>query len=464
MIAKITSYKLYFKLIFFSLIFFFGIKTLLPAAVLTEEDIKSENIEKKKYEEKDKDKNKETYIKYEDIKKKQKKDPFNFFGVLKKNKKKQKKEIEKKSVFKNNLDPDKLKIGVLLPLTGKHSYIGQSLLDTMQMEVYENKNIVSELIIKDTKGNPFLAKKATKELVEENVDVILGPFFSSSLNQSFKIAKYKNVPLISFSSDKREKEKGIYLMGFEPEKQITDVTKYAIKKNYKRFAALIPNSKYGKRALNAYRKVLIKNNLTLSKVELYESGTNKFEKNIQNLVGLDKNPQIEKDEETGENPIEDFDPGFDALLLIETGNRLRETVALLTYYGVDFNKVKLMGTGEWHIENIGSEPGLIGAWFVAPSPKLWQNFKKKFYKFYNYKPIRLSSLAHDSLTSIFSIVNKNDGFYEINYDDLQNSYGFSGIDGSFKFLSDGTVERRLSILEIKQKGFKIEKIAKKKSF
>ena len=48
MIAKITSYKLYFKLIFFSLIFFFGINTPLPAVVLTEEDIKSENIEKKK--------------------------------------------------------------------------------------------------------------------------------------------------------------------------------------------------------------------------------------------------------------------------------------------------------------------------------------------------------------------------------------------------------------------------------
>ena len=136
----------------------------------------------------------------------------------------------------------------------------------------------------------------------------------------------------------------------------------------------------------------------------------------------------------------------------------------ITYYGIDVQKIKLIGTGEWYIDNIGSEPGLVGAWFVAPNPKLWENFKKKFYKFYNYEPIRLSSLAHDSLTSIFSIVNKNDGFYELNYDDFQSSYGFSGIDGNFKFLSDGTVERRLSILEIKQKGFKIEKIAKKKSF
>jgi len=334
----------------------------------------------------------------------------------------------------------------------------------MQMLIYENKKIDSELIIKDTKANPSLAKKATKELVEQNVDVILGPFFSSSLNKSLKIAKYKNVPLISFSSDRNEKEKGVYLMGFEPEQQISDITEYTIRKNYKRFAALLPNSKYGKRVLNTYRKVLNKNKFLLNKVELYDLDTNDFEKNIQKLVGLDKNPQLEKDEETGENPIEDFDPGFDVLLLIETGNKLRETVALLTYYGVDFKKVKLIGTGEWHIDNIGSEPGLIGAWFVAPNPKLWQNFKKKFYKFYNYEPIRLSSLAHDSLTSVFSIINKNDKFYELNYMDFQNSYGFTGIDGDFKFLSDGTVERKLSILEIKQNTFKVEKIAKKKSF
>ena len=457
MIVKKTSYKLYFKLICFSLVIFLSISNLGMSAVLTEEEIKY-------IESQSKDSNKDDkYIHYEDIKeKKPKKNPFIFFGIPKKTKKEK---IEKKPLFfTNNKEPDKLKIGVLLPLTGKHSYIGQSLLDTMQMLIYENKKIDSELIIKDTKANPSLAKKATKELVEQNVDVILGPFFSSSLNKSLKIAKYKNVPLISFSSDRNEKEKGVYLMGFEPEQQISDITEYTIRKNYKRFAALLPNSKYGKRVLNTYRKVLNKNKFLLNKVELYDLGTNDFEKNIQKLVGLDKNPQLEKDEETGENPIEDFDPGFDVLLLIETGNKLRETVALLTYYGVDFKKVKLIGTGEWYIDNIGSEPGLIGAWFVAPNPKLWQNFKKKFYKFYNYEPIRLSSLAHDSLTSVFSIINKNDKFYELNYMDFQNSYGFTGIDGDFKFLSDGTVERKLSILEIKQNTFKVEKIAKKKSF
>ena len=66
----------------------------------------------------------------------------------------------------------------------------------MQIVIYENKKIESELIIKDTKANPSLARKAAKELVAENADVILGPFFSRSLKESFKIAKYKNIPII----------------------------------------------------------------------------------------------------------------------------------------------------------------------------------------------------------------------------------------------------------------------------
>ena len=456
MLVKNVPIKLYFKLIFFSFIFFLFINSSVSAGVLTEEELKY--IESQN----GKDSAKKDYIEYEDLdEKEEEKSPFSFFGIKKKVKKNK---IKKEAKVKEKVISDKLKIGVLLPLTGKHSYIGQSLLDTMQMVIFDNKNINSELIIKDTKANPSLAKKLTKELIEQNVDVILGPFFSSSLNQSLKIAKYKNVPLISFSSDRNQKEDGIYLMGFEPEQQIIDVTEHTIKKNYKRYAALLPKSKYGKRVLNTYRKVLNKNKLSINRIELYDPEGIDFEKEIQKLVGLEKNPQIEKDEDTGENPLENFDPGFDVLLLIETGNRLRQAVALLTYYGVDFQKVKLIGTGEWYIDNIGSEPGLVGAWFVAPNPNLWKNFEKKFYKLYKYEPIRLSSLAHDSITAVFSIVKKNDGIKELNYNDFQNSYGFTGIDGNFRFLSNGTVERKLSILEIKQNSFKVEKLAKKKSF
>ena len=69
-------------------------------------------------------------------------------------------------------------------------------------------------------------------MIEKNVEIILGPFFSSSLESITNIAKYNKIPIISFSNDYKIKDQGIYLMGFEPEKQIKRVlgiSKIAIK-------------------------------------------------------------------------------------------------------------------------------------------------------------------------------------------------------------------------------------------
>ena len=151
------------------------------------------------------------------------------------------------------------------------------------------------------------------------------------------------------------------------------------------------------------------------------------------------------------------------MLVIESGPDLKHISALLTYYGVDLPKIKLIGTGEWLEKNIGSEPGLVGAWFASPNPKLWDDFEKKFFNIYKYKPIRLSSLGHDSLLAVTSVSNlrKSQKFL---YKDFQNKYGFAGIDGKFRFLPDGTVERNLAIIEIRDKKFKIQKQANNKFF
>ena len=188
-----------------------------------------------------------------------------------------------------------------------------------------------------------------------------------------------------------------------------------------------------------------------------------FENHIKKLVNLEKSPKIKKDLETGEDPLIDFDPGFNVLLVIESGGNLKHITALLTYYGVDLPNVKLIGTGEWYEKNIGAEPGLMGAWFASPEPKLWESFEKKFFNFFNYEPIRLSSLAYDSLTTTLKIL-KNKKTEKFKFKDFQNSYGYVGIDGKFRFKSDGSVERNLAILEIGDKKFKIQKKPESKFF
>ena len=476
MFKKNLFNKIYPKLIYLFLILF--LLNLNPAAAELGQDGYKRSVEVNEYEDiygDTKDKKKKTErckntkalscdrsnIKYEDLKVQKKKirNPFNIF----KNKKKESSKATQKPDSDDLWKKENFKIGVLLPLSGKYSYVGQSLLDTMTIVIEENKNLDVELIIKDTKANPLVTKKITHELIDEKVQIILGPFFSSTSGEISKIAKYNKIPLISFSNDNKKKGQGIYLMGFEPEIQIEEITEYTINKNYKRFAAFLPNTEYGKRALYAYRDTLRKHGIAIKKVELYDPKKKQFENHIQQLVNLEKSPNIEKDPETGEDPLIDLDPGFDVLLVIESGGNLKHITALLTYYGVDLPNVKLIGTGEWYEKNIGAEPGLMGAWFASPEPKLWESFEKKFFNFFNYEPIRLSSLAYDSLTTTLKILkNKKTGKFK--FKDFQNSYGYVGIDGKFRFKSDGSVERNLAILEIGDKKFKIQKKPESKFF
>ena len=49
---------------------------------------------------------------------------------------------------------------------------------------------------------------------------------------------------------------------------------------------------------------------------------------------------------------------------------------------------------------------------------------------------------------------KNKETEKFNFKDFQNTYGFTGIDGKFRFNSDGSVQRNLAILEIGNRKFK----------
>ena len=70
-----------------------------------------------------------------------------------------------------------LKIGVLLPLSGKFKNIGESFLKAIQLATYDisNKNI--KIYPKDNKGNALNTYLAAKEFEEEGISIVIGPIF-----------------------------------------------------------------------------------------------------------------------------------------------------------------------------------------------------------------------------------------------------------------------------------------------
>jgi hypothetical protein len=65
--------------------------------------------------------------------------------------------------------------------------------------------------------------------------------------------------------------------------------------------------------------------------------------------------------------------------------------------------------------------------------------------------VRTATLAYDAVALVAALV-KTQGAGRFNEQVLTNSSGFAGIDGVFRFLSDGTNERGLAVLRVSPSG------------
>ena len=84
------------------------------------------------------------------------------------------------SIFQSSAE-NKIKIGLIVPLTGEYKNIGNSILKSTRLAINKIDNNRIEIIPRDTKFNPETALKVSRELYEQGVRIIIGPVFNKNL-------------------------------------------------------------------------------------------------------------------------------------------------------------------------------------------------------------------------------------------------------------------------------------------
>ena len=110
----------------------------------------------------------------------------------------------------------------------------------------------------------------------------------------------------------------------------------------------------------------------------------------------------------------------------------------------------LLGTELWNTESaIGSRTALDGAWFASVSDALYRQFAAKYRARFGASPYRLSSLGYDAVLLTVRIARDWPVGRPFPEQRLRDKDGFAGIDGAFRFGSDGIAERALEVQEIR---------------
>jgi ABC-type branched-subunit amino acid transport system substrate-binding protein len=352
------------------------------------------------------------------------------------------------------------KIALLLPLTGQYKDLGKNMLDAAQLALFSigDPNLV--LLPFDTKDTMFGAVEAANLAIAAEVKLILGPVFGKSAVSIASLAKAHQIPVVSFSNDKNLAGSGAYAIGFSPEQQIRRITEYALEQGIEDFTTVLPNDAYGAIALQEMRESVMQNkNASVLKTQVFRLDDNgeplMLKEAVFTAFDAAVNTKPTKYYDKVKKAYNDLPIKYPrALLIPEGGKQLDQIATLLAENKNDPKIVQLLGSGQWSLTDIQKHPNLEGAWIAGPPQDRRENFERNFEQTYGYKPINIAGLAYDGIALAITLAKSTpDG--QFSRTALEDPKGFIGVDGIFRFRSDGLTERGLAVMQVKNGQFDV---------
>ena len=82
--------------------------------------------------------------------------------------------------FQNSFSSEKIKIGLIVPISGKHYQLGNSIIKSVRLAINKIDDERIEIIPKDTKSNPIDTLRVSKKLYDDGIRIIIGPVFNEN--------------------------------------------------------------------------------------------------------------------------------------------------------------------------------------------------------------------------------------------------------------------------------------------
>jgi ABC-type branched-subunit amino acid transport system substrate-binding protein len=292
----------------------------------------------------------------------------------------------------------------------------------MALAEFQNPNV--QLLIKDDGGSPQGAQQGTQQALDEGAEIILGPLFAASVPATAQLTRTRGTSVIAFSTDSSVAGRGVYLLSFLPESDVNRIIDYAAGTGKRSFAALVPDNAYGNVVEAAFKQAVGRKGGRVIAFEKYTADRSAAVRTVAAALG-----------------------SADALMIADDGESVVATADALTAAGANLRNIQLLGTGLWDNPRVFASPALQGGLYAAPDPSGFRSFAGRYRTKYGAEPVRTATLAYDAV-ALVAALSRTQGAQRFAPETLTNPSGFAGIDGLFRFRSDGTNERGLAVMKV----------------
>jgi ABC-type branched-subunit amino acid transport system substrate-binding protein len=319
-------------------------------------------------------------------------------------------------------DTDRHRVALLVPLSGENGAVGQSIANATTMALLDTNASTLRITTYDTAGG---AREAAARAVADGNRLILGPLMRDNVADVLAEARVAGVPLISFSNDVSVARADAFVMGHVPEQSIRRTAAFAVERGARRFGALVPSGEYGQRALDALSDAVTRAGGVMVASERYDRGNTSVISAAERL--------------RTRGALDAVLVADGARLAVTAAGALREGGSAPTILGPE------LWSGE---EEVARTAALRGAWFSAVSDDRYRQFSESYSSRFGERPYRIATLGYDAVLLALRVAREWNPGDPFPVAQLLDDGGFLGIDGPFRFRSEGVGERAMEVRQV----------------
>lgn len=322
----------------------------------------------------------------------------------------------------------KVRIALLLPKTapGNGAKVASEIRNGALLALQDFGQSTIQLVIKDTIGQAATAQTKASEAVGEGSSIILGPVFSANVSAASAMTQPAGRPIMAFSTDASVAKRGVYLLSFTPQDDVRRIISYAASQGRKSVVAFLPKNAYGAVVEGTLRQVAGRSGMAVVHIARYERSGPGIDQAVRDAAVFFENA--------------------DSIYIPEGGGVPSAIMGSVKRLKLPIEGKQLLGSGRWESVKLGDRL-LSGAVYPGRDITRFESFSSRYETAYAVKPGVSAALGYDAITLVVDLIRKHrENAFKANV--LENSNGFAGISGIFRFRKQGTSERGLAIYQV----------------
>ena len=349
---------------------------------------------------------------------------------------------------------EKIKIGLLVPLTGEDKKIGNQIIQSTRIALKDINSLKLEIYPKDTASNPDKTLKSAIELKEDGVQIVIGPVFYKNL---INLNKVEDLIFLSLTNKTLNLSENIISGGINATSQLNAIKKFIKSNEIKKTIFLTPKLDYEVEIKKAIKQSKIK----FYKHHVYDTEPTKLTAQIEKITNyrirkqnlLDEIKRIENSELIDkEKQLEKLKKrytigkvNFDSVIISDFDESLKSVVTSLLYTDVSPKKKFIITFNQWFDESLLKEKSIQPIYYPSINKKNLEQFQNKFHKEFGEYPNYLSLLSYD-LVGLLYYLSLNTELTDVNKL-FKKKNSFRGKIGIFD-IKDNKINHRLNFYKV----------------